>query len=79
MGKIRKETVSLGAKMKKAREKKGWSIDDLARETGYPATILKSVEADKIMPPVSLILQLSSTLKLNMEEGDDEEGKKASD
>jgi quercetin dioxygenase-like cupin family protein len=79
VGKLKKATVSLGARMKKAREKKGWSSDDLARETGYPASVLKSVEADKTMPPVSLILQLSRTLNLNMESDDAEEGKNASD
>ena len=78
MRKIRKSAASLGERMKKAREKKGWSIDDLAREAGYPANVLKSVEADKVMPPVALILQLSRTLKLNMEADDPAEGKKAS-
>jgi quercetin dioxygenase-like cupin family protein len=73
-----KKAASLGERMKKAREKKGWSIDDLAREAGYPADILKSVEADETMPPVALILQLSRTLKLNMEVQDPAEEKKAS-
>lgn len=75
----RAKTISLGEKVKKAREKKGWSIDDLAHETGYPASVLKSVEADKTMPPVALILQLSHTLKLNVESGNADDGKKASD
>jgi quercetin dioxygenase-like cupin family protein len=78
MKKTGKSAASLGERMKKAREKKGWSIDDLAREAGYPANILKSVEADKLMPPVALILQLSRTLKLNMEAEAPAEGKKAS-
>jgi ribosome-binding protein aMBF1 (putative translation factor) len=76
--KIRKNVASLGERMKKAREKKGWSIDDLAREAGNPANILKSVETDKTMPPVALILQLSRTLKLNMEAEEPADGKKAS-
>ena len=78
MKKTGKSAASLGEKMKKAREKKGWSIDDLAREAGYPANVLKSVEADKLIPPVALILQLSRTLKLNMEADAPAAGKKAS-
>jgi quercetin dioxygenase-like cupin family protein len=76
--KITKSTASLGERVKKAREKKGWSIDDLAREAGYPANVLKSVESDKLIPPVALILQLSRTLKFSMEAEAPAEGKKAS-
>jgi len=78
MVQIKKKTVSMGEKMKKAREKKGWSINDLANETGYPANVLKSVEENKIVPPVALILQISRTLKFNMAAEDSTDGKKAS-
>jgi quercetin dioxygenase-like cupin family protein len=74
----KKKTESMGEKMKKAREKKGWSINDLAHETGYPANVLKSVEENKIVPPVALILQISRALKFNMAAEDSADGKRAS-
>jgi mannose-6-phosphate isomerase-like protein (cupin superfamily) len=62
------EKTSLGQRMKKGREKLEMGIADLALETGYLPEILREVEEDRTVPPVSLILQLSRVLKLNMEE-----------
>jgi quercetin dioxygenase-like cupin family protein len=77
MAQIKKTSVTLGEKMKKAREKRGWSLSDLAHETGYPANVLKSVEENKIVPPVALVLQLGRALKFNMEDAESADGKKA--
>ena len=62
------EKTSLGQRMKTGREKMGMSIEDLALETGYLPEILAGVEEDRTVPPVSLILQISRVLKLNMDE-----------
>ncbi|PKN77492.1 MAG: XRE family transcriptional regulator [Deltaproteobacteria bacterium HGW-Deltaproteobacteria-10] len=78
MADVKKTAVSLGEKMKKAREKMGWSISDLAHETGYQVSVLKSVEDNSIVPPVALVLQLSRALKFNMEDWEAADGKKAS-
>ncbi len=67
------EKTSLGQRMKAGREKLGMSIADLALETGYLPEILKGVEEERTVPPVSLILQLSRVLKLNMDELETEE------
>jgi quercetin dioxygenase-like cupin family protein len=72
------KTLNLGERMKTAREKKKWSMNDLARETGYPANDLKKVEENKITPPVAMVLQLSRVLNFNMEADGDVEDKKAS-
>jgi len=60
--------TSLGQRMKAGREKMGMSVEDLALETGYLPEILAGVEEDRTVPPVSLVLQLSRVLKLNMDE-----------
>ena len=73
----RGEKVSLGSRMKAVREKMGMSIENLALETGYLPEILKGVEEERTVPPVSLILQLSRVLKLNMEELETEEETRA--
>lgn len=78
MAQLKMKTTSLGERMKNARGKKGWSINDLAHEIGYPANFLKSVEENKLVPPVALVLQLSRTLKLDIEADDSTDGKRAS-
>jgi len=62
------EKASLGQRMKTGREKMGMSVEDLALETGYLPEILQGVEEGRTVPPVSLVLQLSRVLKLNMDE-----------
>ncbi len=62
------EKSSFGHRMKDAREKMGISIEDLALETGYVHEDLSAVEDGKSVPPVSLVLQLSRALKMNMDE-----------
>ena len=71
------EKQSLGERMNKGREKMGMSIEDLALETGYLPEILAGVEEDRTVPPVSLVLQLSRVLKLNMDELETEQEAKA--
>ena len=74
-----KETKkSFGLSIKTYRENRKLSIKDLAHETGYPAELLGKVEDDEITPPVALVLQLSRTLKVNVEALDNNENKKAS-
>ena len=67
------EKITLGLRMKAGREKMGMSVEDLALETGYLPEVLKGVEEDRTVPPVSLVLQLSRVLKLNMDELETEE------
>jgi electron transfer flavoprotein alpha subunit len=68
MARKKVEKTSLGQRMKTGREKKGMSIEDLALETGCLPEVLAGVEEDRTVPPVSLVLQLSRVLKLNMDE-----------
>ena len=68
MARKKSEKTSLGQRMKAGREKMRMSIADLALETGYQPEILKGVEEERTVPPVSLVLQLSRVLKLNMDE-----------
>ncbi|MBU2026168.1 MAG: helix-turn-helix domain-containing protein [Proteobacteria bacterium] len=71
------EKITLGLRMKAGREKMGMSVEDLALETGYLPEVLKGVEEDRTVPPVSLVLQLSRVLKLNMDELETEEDARA--
>jgi len=68
------EKSSFGHRMKDAREKMGVSIEDLALETGYVHENLSAVEEGRSLPPVSLVLQLSRVLKMNMDEPESDKG-----
>ncbi len=63
----RKLEDSFGSMIRKLREEKGLTMEGLSRDTGYPPEVLRDVEEGKIAPPVSLVLQLSRTLKTDIE------------
>lgn len=66
---------TMGQRVMLHREALGWTLDRLADETGYAVEVLQAVEEDRIVPPVSLVLQLSRVLKLGDEEWDQEDTK----
>jgi mannose-6-phosphate isomerase-like protein (cupin superfamily) len=78
MAKTKDTKKSFGHSIKAYREDRNLSIKELAHETGYPADLLEKVEKDEITPPVALVLQLSRTLKVDVEALGDKENKKAS-
>lgn len=67
--------ASIGRRAKEGREKIGLTLEEVAHETGYPLDVIKQLEEDRIVPPVSLLLQLSRVLKLSMEDADVEDVK----
>ncbi len=64
---VRRSEDSFGSMIRRLREEKGFSTEALSLKTGYPIEVLKDVEEGKIAPPVSLVLQLSRTLKTDIE------------
>jgi quercetin dioxygenase-like cupin family protein len=58
---------SFGRRISSLREERGLSLEDLSRETGYPVEALKEVEEGAVAPPVSLVLQLGKTFKVDIE------------
>jgi len=77
MPKRKKVWESFGQRMKAIREDKGISLENLSQGTGYPLDVLQKVEAGDTPPPVSLVLQLSRTLKVDVEQIETEEEEKA--
>ena len=78
MGKGKQTKQSFGQSIRNYREGRKLSIRELAHETGYPADLLEKVEKDLATPPVALVLQLSRSLKVDVEKLDPNESKKAS-
>jgi mannose-6-phosphate isomerase-like protein (cupin superfamily) len=74
----RRSENSFGSMIRNLREEKGFSMETLSRETGYPVEVLRDVEEGTIAPPVSLVLQLGRTLKIDIEPLQSREEKEAS-
>ena len=72
-----KKWKSFGQRIRAIREEKGLSIEDLSHETGYSSDILEKIEEDKMVPPVSLVLQISRTFRIDISELESEEEKEA--
>lgn len=75
----KKAKLSFGQGIKAYREKRNMSLKELAHETGYPEAVLAQVENDEVTPPVALVLQLSRTLKVGVQELESSATKKSSD
>jgi electron transfer flavoprotein alpha subunit len=54
-----------GEKVRKLRESHGWSIEDLAQDTGQAPEFVQQVENNEIVPPVSFLLRLSKVLDVD--------------
>ncbi|MBW2108503.1 MAG: cupin domain-containing protein [Deltaproteobacteria bacterium] len=57
--------LPVGEKIKKARQKKKASLDQVANDTGCSIDYLKQVERGEVMPPVGVLLQISRALEID--------------
>ena len=62
------EEKSLGERIRRLREGRGLSLEGLADDTGYPVDLLKAIEEGVTNPPVAVVLQLSRTFKIDIEQ-----------
>jgi len=58
--------ISHGQKVRAAREKVGFSIDELAAKTGIGADVLAQLEAGETFLPLGQLIKLSKALSLRM-------------
>ncbi len=77
MPKKDKKWKSFGQRIQALRENQGLSLEELAHETGYPLDILEEIENDNTVPPVSLVIQLSHIFKIDVDQLESVEEKKA--
>lgn len=64
--------MSIGSKVKKYREGKGWSQDDLAFRLDVAQTTISSIESDKSVPNSILLNKIAKELDINLNELFDE-------
>lgn len=60
------EAVTPAQNLRAAREKQGFSIQELAQKTGIPQRELEQVEAGQTMLPLGQVIKLSKILSLKM-------------
>lgn len=68
---------SFGKRIARLRKAKGISLEDLSRDSGYPEDFLEEIEAEKVAPPVAVVLQLSRILHVDMDQMQGGRGKEA--
>src|SRR5271157_3419918 len=60
------EAITPAQNLRAAREKRGFSIQELAQKTGIAQSELEQVEAGQIMLPLGQVIKLSKVLSLKM-------------
>ncbi len=59
------KAISFGQRIKKLRDDRKMSLEDLAEKTGQPPEFIEQVESDSLTPPVAFLLQLSQALRID--------------
>ena len=62
---IGKKDKPIGKRLMKLRKDKKLTLKHLANETGLKPKFISQVEKGEVMPPVSVILQLSKALEVD--------------
>jgi len=52
----------IGLRIKKLRQEKGLSLDDLSSRTGFDSELLKKIETKEIFPQLGMVIKLSKSL-----------------
>ncbi len=80
---VRKKPQPLGKRLGKLRREKKLSLNNLANETGLATKYISQIEKGEVIPPVSVILQLSRALEIDsgilLREEREKAGKKTAD
>ena len=60
------EPSAVGERIRKLRELKGLSLDDVSQRTGISEEMLESIEADAVAPPLGTLTKLARALEMKM-------------
>ena len=60
------EAIGVGERIKKLRELKGLTIDDVSQRTEISELMLESIEADATAPPLGTLTKLARALEMKM-------------
>lgn len=60
------EELRIGEKIRELREKKGFSLQDMANRTGYTSALLSQVENHLISPPLGALIKIAKSLEVKV-------------
>jgi transcriptional regulator with XRE-family HTH domain len=60
------EALSVGQRVRKVREDKGLTIEDVAQRTGLEPAYLSGVEDDQVAPPLGALIRLAKALDMKL-------------
>ncbi len=58
--------LSVGEKIRDLREKKGFSLQDLAGRTGYSSAVLSQIENHMVSPPLGALIKIAKALEVRV-------------
>jgi transcriptional regulator with XRE-family HTH domain len=58
--------LNLGQKIKNLRQRKGWSLQQMADQSGLSQPLLSQIESEVVAPPVATLLKIAKALKVNI-------------
>ena len=60
------DTLGLGNRVRELRQKRRYTLQDLAAKTGLPRTLLEQLEADRHNPPVASLFKIAKALEVDV-------------
>jgi transcriptional regulator with XRE-family HTH domain len=60
------QELSIGEKIRDLREKRGFSLQDMANRTGYSSAILSQIENHMVSPPLGSLIKLAKALEVKV-------------
>ena len=63
-GKI--ERLKIGNKIRELRQKRHYTVEDLATKTGVPKSLLSEIESGEGSPPIATLINLAKALNIGM-------------
>jgi len=60
------EATAVGERIRKLRELKGLSLDDVSQRTGLSEEVLRDIETDAVAPPLGTLTKLARALEMKM-------------
>jgi transcriptional regulator with XRE-family HTH domain len=58
--------LTIGEKIRDLREKRGFSLQDMAGRTGYSSAILSQIENHMVSPPLGALIKLAKALEVKV-------------
>jgi len=60
------EDLRIGVKVRELREKRRYTLQDLATKTGLPRSVLEEIESGEVIPPVATLIKVAQALRVSM-------------